>query len=155
MSILKTVSLAIDQAAGKRDRVRSILQHVERSHHFAQEQMAQLDTYASETETKWMLTAQVNVSPELMRHHYQFMARLQHAIELQKSVVENSAEKVIDARQAALDAEVRLASLTQFLTTKEVSAQAEQVRREQKSTDEYASMKRHRGVFDELTEEDE
>lgn len=155
MSTLKTVSLAIDQAEGKRDQVRSIWQHVERSHHFAQEQMSQLDTYASETEAKWMLTAQVNVSPELMRHHYQFMARLHHAIELQKNVLDSSAKKVVDARQVALDAEVRLASLKQFLTTKEVSAQAEQVRREQKSTDEYASMRRHQGVLDELSEEGE
>lgn len=154
MSALKTVSLAIDLAQTQRDQARAFWQQVQQAHQFALDQMAQLDTYANETEAKWLKTAQVMVSPELMRHHYQFMARLNQAIVLQKDVLANSSLKVAAAQQKTVAAEVRLASLKQFLSTRQARLQAQQQRRDQKASDEFASLKSRRRTDDDVPEED-
>lgn len=154
MSALKTVSLAIDLAQTQRDQARAAWQQVQKTHQFALDQMTQLDTYAAETEAKWLRTAQVTVSPELMRHHYQFMARLNQAMVLQKDVLANSDLKVAAAQKSAVAAEVRLASLQRFMSTRQARLQAQQQRREQKASDEFASLKSRRRTDDDAPEED-
>ena len=81
MSVLKSLALAIDLATSKRDQAGRVLVQLNRSHVFAQDQMTQLEVYAEETNAKWTTSAQISATPELMRHHYQFMGRLYQAVE--------------------------------------------------------------------------
>lgn len=147
MSAVKSVLLAMEVATGKRDQVAKGLLHVLRAHTFAQDQMAQLEGYASETEARWAAAAQISTSPELMRHHYQFMERLHHAIGLQIGVLENTARNVELAKRLLLDAEFRLTSLKQVLKKKQTDLFVLQTRREQKQMDEFAAQcSRHSGL---------
>lgn len=139
MSGIKSFLLAIDMATRERDRASQGLMRVRDAHLFAQEQMTQLQGYAEETESRWTAAAQTSTTPELMRHHYQFMERLQHAIGLQKVVLENSGRKVDAARQLVLEAEFRLLGLKQMVNKKQADVAALQARREQKQTDEFAA----------------
>ena len=140
MSGVKVVLLAIDLETRKRDQASGVLKHVQQAHLFAQNQMAQLEVYAAETESRWVASAQNSTTPELMRHHYQFMDRLHYAINLQKGVLENSSRKVDTAKQLVLDVEFRLASLKQVLKKKNVEINALQNKREQKQMDEFAAL---------------
>lgn len=142
MSFVKSVLLAIDLATSKRDQAGKLLQHVLSAQLFAQDQMAQLTGYATETQTKWAASAQTtSTTPELMRHHYQFMDRLQHAIALQTVAIDSASHKVEAAKQLVLDADIRLASLQHALKKKQADLALVQSRRDQKQTDEFASLR--------------
>ena len=99
MSAIKSFLLAIEMATRKRDQANQDVMHVQSGHLFAQNQLTQLETYAAETESRWTAAAQISTSPELMRHHYQFMGRLHHAIGLQQGVLDNESKNGV--RQAA------------------------------------------------------
>lgn len=141
MSAVKSFLLAIDMATRKRDQASQESMRVQGAHLFAQNQMVQLETYAAETESRWTAAAQISTSPELLRHHYQFMDRLHHAIGLQKGVLENETRKVDAAKRLVLDAEFRLISLKQVLKKKQNDIATLQTRREQKQMDEFAALR--------------
>lgn len=141
MSAVKSILLAIDLATRKRDQAGQGLMHVQRSQTFAQDQMTQLAVYAAETQSKWTVSAQTSTTPELMRHHYQFMNRLDHAIGLQREVLANMSRKVEDAKRLHLEAELRLVSLKQALKKKQADIVVLHTRREQKQMDEFAALR--------------
>ena len=141
MSAVKSVLLAIEVATRKRDHASQGLQDVQRALLFAQDQMAQLQTYAAETESRWTVAAQTSTTPELMRHHYQFMDRLHHAIGLQSGVLDNAGRKVDVAKRLVLEAEFRLINLKQVLNKKQADVAILQTRSEQKQMDEFAALR--------------
>jgi flagellar FliJ protein len=140
MHKFNSLQLAIDLAWAKRDQAMAELQKMRRSHAFANSQMAQLEQYAVETEQRWTRNAQVGTTPELMHHHYQFMARLQQAISLQTNVISGSTRTVQLAEQRMLQAEFRLATLQMVLTKRLAEVDRMRQRQEQKLTDEFAAM---------------
>ena len=142
MSAIKSFLLAIEMATRKRDQAGQLVVRAQNACGFAQDQMGQLETYAAETEARWTAAAQISTSMEMLRHHYQFMGRLEHAIGLQKEVLENEARKVAQAQKVLLDAEFRLVSLKQVLAKKQAGIDVLLARREQKEMDELASMRR-------------
>lgn len=146
MTALKTIALAIEVATQKRDQAGKSLVQAQRAYLSAESQMEQLKNYAEETASKWATGAQAQTSAELLRHHSQFMNRLQQAINLQAEVLENEARRVDAAKRLTLDAESRLAGLKQMLKKKQMERARVQARREQRQTDEVASMLRHRMV---------
>jgi len=132
--------LAIDMSESKRDQALAELKRKRQGHAFAQSQMLQLTQYVSETESRWTRNAQLSTTPELMRHHYQFMERLQQAIRLQETVLTNSLRTVQTAEQLLLQAEVRLASLKLVLTQRLAEVEKQQQRQDQKQMDEFAAI---------------
>jgi flagellar FliJ protein len=149
MRAIKSLLLAIDLATRKRDQASQMVMGVQNAQIFAQQQMGQLQIYATETEARWQAAAQVMTTPELMQHHYQFMDRLHHAIGLQESALENAARKTEAAKRLALEAEFRLVNLKQVLKKKQAEMGILESRREQKQMDEFASMQTRQttGVF--------
>lgn len=144
MSILNSLSLAIDLATRKRDQAMVVLQHLQRTHEANQNQMEQLEGYAGETELRWAVSSGAGSTPELMGHHYQFMARLHQAITLQRDVLTGSAQKVETARRLTVDSELRLASLRLALKKKQADFARLQGRREQSQMDEFAALQSRR-----------
>jgi flagellar FliJ protein len=140
MHKFNSLQLAIDLATVKRDQALADLQKLRKSHAFANGQMAQLEQYAVETEQRWTRNAQISTTPELMHHHYQFMARLQQAITMQTTVISGSSRSVQLAEQRMLQAELRLASLKLVLTNRLTELEKAKQRQEQKLTDEFAAM---------------
>jgi len=153
MSGVKSVLLAIQVATLRRDQAAAVLQQMQQSQAFAQEQMSQLQTYAGETEARWTKAAQISVTPEMMRHHYQFMDRLQQAVILQEGVLGQWGSKVERARKHWLETEFRVTSLKQVLKNKEAELALVQGRREQKEMDEFAAMQTRRTTHQTLEED--
>lgn len=140
MSQLRSIELAIELATRQRDDLAKAAAGVANALQFAQGQLSQLEGYAAETDARWVHTGNEGRSAELLRHHYQFMERLQHAIGLQSGVMANTAQQVEAARKLVLQAEYRLAGLNQVLKARQSQVMQVQQRREQRQTDEFAAI---------------
>lgn len=139
MADFRSLTLAIDMAASRRDQALAQLQAMQRNHAFAQAQMQQLQQYAQETDQRWQQSRQRSTTPELLQHQYQFMGRLTQAMALQEGALASTAQRVEAARQGVLQAELRLASLKQVLQQRQQAKQRLQQRQEQKQMDEFAA----------------
>ena len=139
MTAVKSLLLVIDVATRKRDQAGKNLALAQQTCRAAQDQLAQLESYADDTDIRWTAAAQIGATPELMRHHYQFMDRLHHAIGLQSDVIGGLNRQVEEVRKLLLEAEFRLGSLQQVLKKKQAGLAALQARREQKQMDEFAA----------------
>ena len=140
MSTLNALTVAVEVASRKRDEARRLLQDAQGAQQAAQDQLNQLQGYARETEGRWGMRADAAVQPEVMFHHYQFMDRLGHAVGLQTGVESDHASRVQDATRTLLEAELRLASLRKVVEKRQHDHERQQMRREQKQTDERASI---------------
>jgi flagellar FliJ protein len=140
MSAVKSLLLAMELATRRRDQAGVAVVRAEQARLHALDQLEQLESYSTETESKWIAAAQVGSSPELMRHHYQFMDRLGHAIGLQKTAEENSLRKLASEKKTLLEAEVRLMSLQQVLKVRQADIARASAKREQKQMDEFAAL---------------
>ena len=140
MSSLNALAVAVEAASRKRDDARRVLHDTQAAQQAALAQLEQLEGYARETEARWGVKADTAMKPEVMYHHYQFMNRLGHAAGIQTGVVGDHAHRVEAARQALLQAELRLASLRKVVDKRRQELELAQMRREQKQTDERAAL---------------
>ncbi|ACY31208.1 flagellar export protein FliJ [Comamonas thiooxydans] len=147
MSSLNALNVAIEAAERKRDAARTTMQERQRAQQAAQAQMDQLQGYVLEMQARWGPQEGLAVQPEVMHHQYQFMERLQHAIGLQTRVVADQDIRLETARQALLAAELRVTSLQKVVQARRRDVALAQMRREQKDTDERATMAFFRRSF--------
>ncbi len=135
---------ARDLALRQRDEAAARLAAARQAWAGAQQQLDQLQGYAHETDARWAPGAGGAVggacTPEVMRHHYQFMQRLGHAIALQSGAVDGQARRVDEHAGVLRAAEARLESLQQVLAQRDQQLAREARRREQKATDEMAAL---------------
>lgn len=140
MSSLHALMLAIEMAARKRDEARQALRERQRAFEAAQSQMDQLQNYVLEMQQRWAPQEGAELKLEVMYHHEQFMARLQHAIGLQTRVVQDQSIRLEAAQKALMATELRLSSLNKVVETRRRDINLAQMRREQKQTDERAAL---------------
>ena len=145
MPQFKALELAITQATLQRDARARQLAQVLRTLAFAHGQLEQLQSYAGDTDARWIGAHDAGRSAELIRHHYLFVDRLQNAVQMQQGVIANQERQREAAQQALLQAEYRLAGFNQVLKTRRLAQQRTQQRREQRDTDEFAAMRHARG----------
>jgi flagellar FliJ protein len=152
MSKFRALELAIDQATQQRDAQARRHAQAQRVLENGQGQLSQLQNYANDIDARWIGGQSVNVSVELIKHHYQFMDRLQNALSLQQGVIANLERQRVAAHQQLLQAEYRLAGFKQVLKSRLLALDVVQQRREQRATDEFAAM-RHSMSRAQATEE--
>jgi flagellar FliJ protein len=145
MPKFRALELAITQATLQRDAQARKHAQAQRTLQFAHGQLAQLQNYANDTDARWIGGHAVELSVELVKHHYQFMDRLQNAVTLQQGVIETMARQVANAHQALLQAEYRLVGFKNVLKGRRAALDVVQQRREQRVTDEFAAMRHARG----------
>lgn len=145
MSEFRSIHLAIELATRQRDMLAKNHAQVQRNLDFAKSQMVQLESYALDTDAKWVGSAMTNLSGEMVRHHYQFVERLQQAIGMQTRVMEEIQAQIETAHNALLQAEFRLSGLNQVLKTRQSAQQLKHKRREQRVTDEFAALRHIHG----------
>ncbi len=143
MAAMNGLDLALSQALERRDAAALVVAQVRQTWVNGRVQLDQLESYALECTERWA-AQQSNCIPEIMRHHYQFMARLTHAIGLQTGIVADQ-RRAVDRETGLLrEAEARLESLRQLNTARLRSLQQALDRREQKQSDEQAAMQYRR-----------
>ena len=141
MSSLSALKVAVDLATRQRDQARQVLLETQRIQQAGQAQLSQLTGYAEETQQRWGVRENAVLKPEVMFHQRQFQGRLEHAIGLQTDTVQGQEQRVEKARQTLLAAELRLQSLQKLVERKQQEQALAQMRREQKQTDERASLR--------------
>ncbi|MFO1263868.1 MAG: flagellar export protein FliJ [Rhodoferax sp.] len=146
MTSFHGLQLAIEQAERMRDERAKVVARLEAHLGSLQAQLFQLETYAQETEKRWMNGAHSQISGELLRHHYQFMGRLQHAMSLQMDVISAARNDIAVARSAQMLVEVRLHGLREVLNKRRKHMERVEVRREQHRSDEFAALAHARNV---------
>lgn len=134
------LQLAIDLAERQRDERAQVLARAQRQVQMGYQQLEQLQSYAKDTDARWVQSQHTALSPELLRHHYQFVDRLQHAMGMQDGVIANLARQESQCRAALMQAEMRLSGLKQVLEKRQLSLAAAEQRREQVQMDEMAAM---------------
>ena len=139
MTAMNGLQVAVDLAQGKRDAAAQLLAQARQTWIAAQVQLDQLENYAQETTARWG-TQLASCTPELLRHHYQFMDRLSHAIGLQTGIVGEHARTVGLCAAALREAERKLESLRQLHAERERERRMTLARREQKQSDEQAAL---------------
>lgn len=139
MSNLRSLQLVIEIATRQRDGCKTKLSQVRQAGRSAQGQFDQLRAYADEKDTGWTSAAPGAFSGELVRHHYQFMDRLQQAMAMQKDVLFNAENQVRRAEAALVEAETKLEALKKILQSRVSAKDQRMARLEQKQTDDFAS----------------
>ncbi len=150
MSSQNGLNAAIGVATRQRDEAVQALALARQSWVAMQLQLDQLQTYAQDTDARWSPTAGRVSTPEFMRHHYQFMQRLDHAIRMQVGVVDVHARQVEERAATLRDAEARLDSLQQIVKSRAREQQVVERRREQKQVDEIAALQYRRNARGQL-----
>jgi len=138
MSGMNGLQIAADLALARRDAASQVLAQARQAWLGAQAQLDQLESYAQECTARWA-TQSLNCTPEIMRHHYQFMARLDHAIGLQIGIAGEHGARMEREAVALRVAEARLESLRQLVLAREREQRVLLGRREQKTCDEQAA----------------
>jgi flagellar FliJ protein len=145
MPQFRALELAITQATQQRDAQARKHAQAQRTLQFAHGQLDQLQNYSNDTDARWIGGQAVDLSVELIKHHYQFMDRLQNAVTMQQGVIETMERQVAAAHQVLLQAEYRLAGFKNVLKSRHAALDVVQRRREQRVTDEFAAMRHARG----------
>jgi flagellar FliJ protein len=145
MSELRSIGLAIEIATRRRDQLALALAKSIRDLQFARDQMAQLESYCSDTDARWLGADALPRSAELLRHHYQFSGRLQQAIVLQQGVIGGLQQHLDGAQRCLLESEFRLCGLNQVLAARKSALALKDKRRQQHHTDEFAALQHSRG----------
>jgi flagellar FliJ protein len=140
MPQLRALALAIDQAKQQRNDAVAAFLKSQIACQGAQDQMAQLEGYARETESRWALGARSTADLESVQHYDHFMARLQQAVGMQQGVVAEQLQALATARQRWMAAEIRAASLQRLLDKRRAELGRIQNRLEQKQLEELSAL---------------
>ncbi|TNF59515.1 MAG: flagellar export protein FliJ [Burkholderiales bacterium] len=138
MNRIETLGKVVELAEQRRDSALAALARLEREMQQARDQMEQLESYASEARQRWTARQGSTVDPAVLGHHRQFMQKIEHAIDFQRSVLA-SRQSQIDQQQAQVQsAERDLAGLRRYTDRQRQHLASQALRREQKQTDEMA-----------------
>ena len=137
---MKGFLLAIELAERQRDERAKELAQAQRNLIFGRQQMSQLQSYAADTDSRWSGAGAVALSAEMVRHHYQFMARLQQAISMQEGSIESLLQQESLSKHTLLHSECRVTGLQQVLRRRQAQAALQEQRREQARMDEMAAL---------------
>lgn len=129
----------------QRDDALKALAQARRERQLAEQQLQQLDSYAREAEARWTERARAGVSPTLLATHRHFMARLEHATQLQQQTLAQQAQRIAHCEAQLLQAERALATLRRLQQRRQQQWQQHLARQEQKANDEMA-LQQHRRV---------
>lgn len=120
------------------DALRALVQARQAQEH-AEQQLRQLQDYSVDAEMRWKHRASQGVTPQLLHHHRQFMARIDEAVRYQDDVIAKLVAEVARCEQVVHLAERELASLSKYVERKRMEQQQHLERQDQKRNDEMAA----------------
>ena len=138
MTQLQTLHKVVELAEKRRDEALGVLAQHRRECAAAQDQMDQLTSYAQEAQARWTVRSAVGVDAALLMHHRQFMHKIDHAMEFQRSVLSERQQQIDRAQEQVHATERDLAGLRKFTDRKQQAIDHKAQRQEQKYTDEMA-----------------
>ena len=139
MTTIQTLNKVVEMAEKRRDEAVAALAQQERELQIALDQMQQLQAYAAEAQKRFMVRSSGGgVDAQQLFHQSQFMHKIDHAVEFQRSVIANREGLIERSRNQLMVAERDVAGLRKFTERKIQAVQQKQQRQDQKATDEMA-----------------
>ncbi len=138
MTAIQTLNKVVELAEKRRDEALGHLVQLRRELQLAQEQMDQLQAYAQEAQQRWAARGSAGVDVTLLHHHRQFMAKIDHAMEFQRSVLGQRESQAEKAQQQVHVAERDVAGLRKYTDRQLQTLLQRAQRQDQKATDEMA-----------------
>lgn len=139
MASLNSFERVVEVQTLRRDDALRALGLARQAQDHAQMQLDQLQQYAQEAEMRWKHRASQGVTPQLLHHHRQFMARIDEAVRFQDEVIARHKGDVERCEHAVLMAERELASLSKYVERKRMEQMQHLERQDQKRNDEMAA----------------
>lgn len=146
MTAIRSFDLAIELAIQRRDAAVRKLAAVQQALTHAEAQLKQLTDYVAETDARIVRQVDRPLSMEVLRHHYQFMGRLQDAIQLQAEAVRGAQRHIEGARAELAKAETAVLGLVKVRDARLAEMRWARGRREQAASDELATQLHMRHV---------
>lgn len=138
---LSSLELAIEASARACEKATADLSLLRQLLSAAEAQMQQLSDYQGETLRRWQQRTTQATHQALMRHHHQFVGKLDDAMQLQARVIEERTLAVDQARERLLDAERRRLGLERYRDRLMAEQRLMRARREQQASDEWAGQR--------------
>lgn len=124
-----------------RDKALGKVTSAEQQWQAAVHQGEQLHAYLAEHQQRFGAASGQSTTIEQLRHLQQFTLKINDAMAQQQMVVEQHAGRVQRLRAQLQEAEQKLGAVNKLLERRRQQQSLEQLRREQKQTDEFASRK--------------
>ncbi|WP_342132288.1 flagellar export protein FliJ [Hydrogenophaga sp. OTU3427] len=139
MANLDSFDRVVEVNTMRRDDALRALGQARQAQDHAEQQLRQLQDYSVEAEMRWKHRASQGVTPQLLHHHRQFMARIDEAVRFQDDVIAKLVAEVARCEQVVHLAERELASLSKYVERKRMEQQQHLERQDQKRNDEMAA----------------
>jgi len=139
MANLNSFDRVVEVNTMRRDDALRALGQARQAQDHAEQQLRQLQDYSVEAEMRWKHRASQGVTPQLLHHHRQFMARIDEAVRFQDDVIAKLVAEVARCEQVVHLAERELASLSKYVERKRMEQQQHLERQDQKRNDEMAA----------------
>ena len=135
ITLLQTV---LARAEADRDTAQGLMRQAEQLLLQARQQADSLHQYRSEYDQRWVARFRQSGTPELLQCHRSFGQRLDYAIEVQDNTHQQLEHRLLQARQALLAREQRVAAVRKLIERGQIDLRQQTDRREQRNTDEAA-----------------
>lgn len=135
----RQLDTVLEVAGLRRDDALRLLGQAMRALEQGQQQLQQLESYAAESQARWNTRASQGVTPQLLHHHRQFMARLAEASQFQRDVIRRLEADVQRQQEQVVLAERELAALGKYVDRKRQAVLRASERLDQKFNDEMAA----------------
>ena len=135
IALLQTV---LARTEADRDTAQGLMRQAEQLLLQARQQADSLHQYRSEYDQRWVARFRQSGTPELLQCHRSFGQRLDYAIEVQDNTHQQLEHRLLQARQALLAREQRVAAVRKLIERGQIDLRQQTDRREQRNTDEAA-----------------
>lgn len=138
-SNLQTLAILLERAEADRDEAMRQLQDVQARADAARAQHGQLTQYRGEYQQRWTQQFSRQGTMEIVGCYQNFSGKLDQAIDNQGNVSQHADQRVVRARDALRELEMRVASIRKLIERRRLESSRATQRQEQKVTDEQAA----------------
>src|SRR6478609_7063633 len=138
-SNLQTLSILLERAEAERDEAQRALQDCLARADTARAQHGQLTQYRGEYQQRWSQQFARQGTMDIVACYQNFGGKLDQAISSQSNVANHADQRVVRAREALRELEMRVASIRKLLERRRLETSRAAQRQEQKVTDEQAA----------------
>lgn len=138
-SNLQTLGILLERAEAERDEAQRVLLETLARAEAARAQHGQLAQYRSEYQQRWSQQFARQGTMDIVACYQNFGGKLDLAISSQSHVASHADQRVVRAREALRELEMRVASISKLLERRRLEMGRAVQRQEQKITDEQAA----------------
>ncbi len=144
-SNLQALTVLLERAEAERDEALRLLQDAQAKASAARNQHDQLNQYRTDYRHRWTQEFAQRTTVQLLGCYQNFGQRLDQAIGQQGGIADFADQRVSTARDQLRERELRVASVRKLIERRRAESMRQQMRQDQRATDEQAARAASRG----------